>query len=256
MPNVAIAQALERPKKRRRVEKSPLERMAEEYEFQAAELGLQLFEPELGGQANTLGYNNSNIVLSNNGMGSSGAPFGINPASLVRSSQAAAGMDAYLPPNPGPNDSMMLYPPVAHQSQNNASGIYPQLHGEMASSTKSTADVLSRTHQSPDVWDYGYQVRNSAEYLPMDFANQGVTTAPSGSTPTFEEPHDYAGCTAEAPRAQTGNAAPSAPSVAAPTLAANDNSQETVPDDEFDLDYWIEQQWKEGEESNDSEDES
>ncbi|EAA33543.2 hypothetical protein GE21DRAFT_5288 [Neurospora crassa] len=152
------------------------ERMAEEYEAQAAELGLQLFEPELGGQANTLEYNNSNIILSNNGMGSSGAPIGINPASLVRSSQAAE---------------------------------------------------LS-THP----------------------------TAPFGPTPSFGEPYDYTGFMAQVPETQTWDAAPSAPGAAALTLAANNNSQETVPDYDFDWDYWIQQQWKDGEEVNSNEDES
>ncbi|EGZ72706.1 hypothetical protein NEUTE2DRAFT_60263 [Neurospora tetrasperma FGSC 2509] len=135
----------------------------------------------------------------------------------------------------------------------NAGVISPQLQGVTTARTGSTTNAASATHQSAVIWDSGYQGRNAFGDLPMNSFNQGAT-APSGSPQIPGEP--YTGFIAQALRAQTGNAAPFASSIAAPTLTADNNPPETIANDNFDWDYWIDQAWVGGEEPNDSEDES
>ncbi|KAK3502220.1 hypothetical protein B0T13DRAFT_509026 [Neurospora crassa] len=322
----ASGQASERPKKRRRVEKSPLERMAEEYELQAARTGHQsaVSEPELTGQASALkpqSYN-GNGVSSNTGVESSYTLFDVDRTSLGQRTRAAevvtnlmsaasTSTDAYSVPdlNYRPRDqhqhSLPPPPSIAYQTRGlantplskspwgalagadgnldfdmsevnrswydaisatdrsqqhgpeineySAGVISPRLLDVTTACTGSNTDAASATHQSAVVWNSGYQGRNASGYLPLNTANQEVT-APYGSPQIPGEP--YTGFMAQAPRAQTGNAAPFASTIAAPTLSADNNPPGTIENDDFDWNYWIDQAWVGVEEPNDSENES
>lgn len=83
-------QSSERPTKRRRKEKGPLERVAEEHERQAAEYERQaaaagrapaVSEPELAGQVNASESDNGNVVSPNTSIGSSNTPVNVDRSS-------------------------------------------------------------------------------------------------------------------------------------------------------------------------------
>ncbi|KAJ4405307.1 hypothetical protein N0V85_004694 [Neurospora sp. IMI 360204] len=88
-PDAASDQASERPKKRRRREKGPLERVAEEHERQAAAAGRApaVSEPEFAGQINASESDNGNVVSANTNIGSSNTPMNVDRSSSGQNHQ-------------------------------------------------------------------------------------------------------------------------------------------------------------------------